>query len=116
MTFDLWRSGASKRLVGTILALLAAAGFGLLPTQSATAQSAAGLKIVSVDVTGNVHVPTQTIMGVVEARPGQPYDPKVVQEDLARINALGTLRISPRRLCASARAESRSRTGSSRIR
>jgi len=89
MTFDLWRSGASKRLVGTILALLAAAGVGLLPMQPATAQSATGLKIVSVDVTGNVRVPTQTIMGVVEARPGQLYNPKVVQEDLARINALG---------------------------
>jgi outer membrane protein assembly factor BamA len=53
------------------------------------AASAAAPKIVSVDVTGNLHVPTQTIMTVVQARPGQPYDPKVVQEDLARINALG---------------------------
>ena len=46
-------------------------------------------KIVSVDVTGNLHVPTATIMSVVQARPGQPYDPKVVQDDLARINASG---------------------------
>ena len=28
-------------------------------------------------------------MSVIAARPGQPYDPKVVQQDLARINALG---------------------------
>ncbi len=27
-------------------------------------------------------MPTATIMAVVQARPGQPYDPKVVQDDL----------------------------------
>lgn len=46
-------------------------------------------KIVSVDVTGNSHVPTATIMQVVTARPGEIYDPKIVQADLQRINALG---------------------------
>jgi len=46
-------------------------------------------KIVSVDVTGNLHVPTATIMQVVTARPGETYDPKIVQADLQRINALG---------------------------
>ena len=46
-------------------------------------------KIVSVDVTGNLRVPTATIMAVVSARPGQYYDPRVVQQDLSRINALG---------------------------
>jgi len=51
--------------------------------------SATGPKIVSVDVTGNLHVPTSTIMAVVQAQPGTTYDPKVVQGDLARINALG---------------------------
>lgn len=60
-------------------------GLGLTPALSASTAP----KIVSVDVTGNVRVPTQTIMAVVQARPGQLYDPKVVQEDLARINALG---------------------------
>jgi outer membrane protein assembly factor BamA len=55
----------------------------------APASPATGPKIVSVDITGNLHVPTQTIMSVIAARPGQPYDPKVVQQDLARINALG---------------------------
>jgi outer membrane protein assembly factor BamA len=55
----------------------------------APALSDPALKIVSVDVTGNLHVPTSTIMSVIQARPGQAYDPKVVQQDLARINALG---------------------------
>ncbi|HTA38468.1 MAG TPA: POTRA domain-containing protein, partial [Candidatus Acidoferrales bacterium] len=55
----------------------------------APANSATGPKIVSVDITGNLHVPTATIMSVVQARPGEAYDPKVVQDDLARINALG---------------------------
>ncbi len=84
MTFDLrWRLRALKRPAGALLAVVIAA-LGTQPAISATAP-----KIVSVDVTGNLHVPTQTIMAVIAARPGQPYDPKVVQEDLARINALG---------------------------
>ena len=67
------------------LSLLAMTALSIGPVSAAPAEP----KIVSVDVTGNLHVPTQTIMGVIAARPGQPYDPKVVQEDLARINALG---------------------------
>ncbi len=46
-------------------------------------------RIVSVDIEGNVHVPTATIMAVVEAHPGEPFDPRIVQGDLQRINALG---------------------------
>jgi|HubBroStandDraft_5_1064220.scaffolds.fasta_scaffold09443_3 outer membrane protein insertion porin family len=85
MTFDpRWRLGALKWYPGILMPLFALIGLGLAP---ALAQSAP--KIVSVDVTGNLHVPTQTIMAVVQARRGQPYNPKVVQEDLARINALG---------------------------
>jgi outer membrane protein insertion porin family len=53
------------------------------------ARSAGAPSIVSVDVSGNAHVPTQTIMGVIQARPGQPYNPQVVQADLQRIFALG---------------------------
>jgi outer membrane protein assembly factor BamA len=85
MTFDL--RGALRALTcwaGALLALVIAAS----PMVAAVAQTD-NTKIVSVDVTGNLHVPTATIMGVVEARPGQMYDPKVVQGDLARINALG---------------------------
>jgi len=85
MSFDpARRFGAMRWYVAVELALLAVATFGPLPAAAATAQ-----KIVSVDVTGNLHVPTQTIMSVIAARPGQEYDPKVVQADLARINALG---------------------------
>jgi outer membrane protein assembly factor BamA len=85
MTLNLWRRlRALKRSASVLLALLLVA----VPDFAAAASEAAP-KIVSVDVTGNLHVPTQTIMAVVAARPGQPYNPKVVQEDLARINALG---------------------------
>ena len=85
MTFDpARRVGTFKRFVSVLLPLFAVAAMSV-----ATALPASGPKIVSVDITGNLHVPTQTIMAVIAARPGQPYNPKVVQEDLARINALG---------------------------
>lgn len=79
------RAGALKlkRFASILLPLLA------LALSVAPAFSASGPKIVSVDVTGNLHVPTSTILAVVASRPGQPYNPKVIQEDLARINALG---------------------------
>jgi len=51
--------------------------------------AASAPKIVSVDVTGNVHVPTDAILGVLEAKRGETYNPKLVQDDLARLNALG---------------------------
>ncbi|MDQ2992091.1 MAG: BamA/TamA family outer membrane protein, partial [Candidatus Eremiobacteraeota bacterium] len=58
----------------------------LAPT---AALSAASPTIVSVDVTGNVHVPTDKILAILEAKPGVPYNPKLVTDDLARLNALG---------------------------
>ena len=79
MIFDL------RRFAGALLALAIAV---TLVAPSA-ALSASGPKIVSVDVTGNLHVPTSTIMQVVQERPGEAYDPQAVQQDLARINALG---------------------------
>ncbi|MGA8574961.1 MAG: POTRA domain-containing protein [Candidatus Cybelea sp.] len=69
-----------------VLALLAMTGLCLIPPSPV---SAAAPKIVSVDITGNLHVPTQTLMAVIAARPGQAYDPKIVQQDLARLNSLG---------------------------
>lgn len=54
-----------------------------------TGRTAPVPKIVAVDVEGNVHVPTATIMAVVEAHAGQPFDARVIQGDLSRINALG---------------------------
>ncbi|HKU80746.1 MAG TPA: POTRA domain-containing protein, partial [Candidatus Tumulicola sp.] len=85
MIFDLRR--ALRALTWWVGALLAVA-VAFAPTVVPAAPQA-DPKIVSVDVTGNLHVPTATIMAVIQARPGQPYDPKVVQQDLARINALG---------------------------
>jgi outer membrane protein assembly factor BamA len=88
MTFDLRRRvRALMRCVSAML--VPAVALATLGAAPASAPAPGVPKIVSVDVTGNLHVPTATIMSVVLARPGQPYDPKIVQEDLARINALG---------------------------
>jgi outer membrane protein assembly factor BamA len=84
MIFDLRR--VPRALTWCASALLA---LGLAIASIAPALSATEPKIVAVDITGNLHVPTATIMAVVAARPGDPYDPRVVQADLARINALG---------------------------
>ncbi|MEO9264229.1 MAG: POTRA domain-containing protein [Candidatus Baltobacteraceae bacterium] len=85
MTFDLRRAPrALVRCAGALLALVVVVTLVAAPALSAPAP-----QIVSVDVTGNLHVPTATIMGVVGARPGAPYDPRVVSADLQRINALG---------------------------
>jgi outer membrane protein insertion porin family len=86
MTSSLWRArGALHRCAGLVLALASI----LMLITPAPARSATAPKIVSVDVSGNMHVPTQMIMAVVQARPGQPYNPQVVQGDLQRIFALG---------------------------
>ncbi|MBV9270560.1 MAG: hypothetical protein JO165_05665, partial [Candidatus Eremiobacteraeota bacterium] len=86
MTFSLWRArGAFLRCVGLVLALVSLVSVVTV----APARSAATPTIVSVDVSGNVHVPSDRILAVVQARPGQPYDQKVVQDDLQRIFALG---------------------------
>lgn len=85
MTVDLGRALRALACgAGALLALVVATAPAVEPAAAAVSP-----KIVSVDITGNLHVPTSTIMAVIQARPGQPYDPKVVQEDLARINALG---------------------------
>ncbi len=65
---------------------LAVAVVALAPS---TARTAPVPKIVSVDIEGNEHVPTATIMSVVEARAGEAFNPRIVQGDLQRINALG---------------------------
>src|SRR5579884_2626316 len=86
MTSTLWRArGALHRCAGLVLALASI----LMLISPAPAQAAPAPRIVSVDVSGNVHVPTQTILAVVQAKRGQPYDPQVVQSDLQRIFALG---------------------------
>jgi outer membrane protein assembly factor BamA len=85
MTLDL--RCAPRALVRCAAAVLAIAV--VISIVSPPARSATAPEIVSVDVTGNLHVPTATIMQVVQARPGEVYDPKIVQGDLQRISALG---------------------------
>lgn len=78
MTFDFRRAA---------LALVVALSF--VAPMAAMSASAPAPKIVSVDVTGNVHVPTQAIMQVLQAKPGMPYDPALVQADLQHLNDSG---------------------------
>ena len=66
MTFDLRR--VPRILVRCAGALLVLA---LALASVAPANSATGPKIVSVDITGNLHVPTATIMAVVSGAPGR---------------------------------------------
>ncbi|HEY8314071.1 MAG TPA: POTRA domain-containing protein [Candidatus Baltobacteraceae bacterium] len=86
MTSSLRRArGALVRCTGFVLALaILITVVSVAPADSATAPT-----IVSVDVSGNVHVPADKILAVVQAKPGLPYDPRMVQSDLQRIFALG---------------------------
>ncbi len=58
------------------------------PAQDAPPAANAPL-VVSVDVSGNAHVPTDRILSVVRTRPGQPFDERLVREDLQNIFDLG---------------------------
>jgi hypothetical protein len=87
MIFDLRRAPrALVRSAGVVLVL--AFAFTLLFPQ--VALSAGAPEIVSVDVTGNLHVPTATIMQVIQARPGEVY--KATCSGLVRLVTLPTLR------------------------
>jgi outer membrane protein assembly factor BamA len=86
MTFSHRRARrAFARYASAALAVLFTVAF--LTPPAAYSQTAP--KIVSVDITGNVHIPSNQILGVLLARPGETYDPKIVQADLARLNAIG---------------------------
>ncbi len=76
---------AFARCAGFLLALACIATLVVPPAISAPAAPS----VVSVSVSGNVHVPTDRILSVVKLRPGMPYDPSVVQADLHSIFALG---------------------------
>ena len=78
MTFDLRRA---------VLAFVVA--LSVIAPMSAISATSAAPKIVSVDITGNLHVPTPVILQALQAKPGQPYDPNLVQQDLGRLNASG---------------------------
>ncbi|MDQ2909213.1 MAG: BamA/TamA family outer membrane protein [Candidatus Eremiobacteraeota bacterium] len=58
-------------------------------TPSAALPAANAPLVVSVDVSGNAHVPTATILSVVRTRPGQPFDEATVRQDLQSIFELG---------------------------
>ncbi len=45
--------------------------------------------VVSVDVSGNAHVPTDRILSVVRMRPGMPFDERIVRQDVQNIFDLG---------------------------
>ena len=53
------------------------------------APAAAGPTVVSVDVSGNAHVPSDRILSVVKTRVGQPFDEKTVRDDIQAIFDLG---------------------------
>ena len=70
------------------------------PVPAATAPAAPGAPVapegtqnaptvVSVDVSGNAHVPTDKILSVVRTKPGQPFDERLVRQDLQSIFDLG---------------------------
>ena len=85
MIYSLWRAPrALVRCAGCLLAVSLIVALLLPPVSAAPAPI-----VVSVDVSGNVHVPQDRILAVVRAAPGQRYDPRVVQGDLRNIFALG---------------------------
>lgn len=86
MTFSLRRAQrAFVRYASNALALLTIVA--LFAPQAVLSASAP--KIVSVDITGNVRIPSAQILGILEAKKGLTYDPKLVSDDIARLNALG---------------------------
>jgi outer membrane protein assembly factor BamA len=76
---------AFVRCAAVVLALVSAIALLAPPA----ALSATAPKIVSVDITGNVRIPAATILGALEAKAGEDYNPKLVSDDLARLNAIG---------------------------
>jgi outer membrane protein assembly factor BamA len=59
------------------------------PAPAAAKPAANAPTVVSVDVSGNAHVPTDRILSVVRTRAGQPFDERLVREDLQNIFDLG---------------------------
>jgi outer membrane protein assembly factor BamA len=71
-----------------VLAALSAVLSIVLP-YLAFAQGAPGPTVVSVDVSGNAHVPTDRILSVVRTKVGTPFDERTLREDLQNIFDLG---------------------------
>ncbi|MBC5829150.1 MAG: BamA/TamA family outer membrane protein [Candidatus Eremiobacteraeota bacterium] len=76
---------ALARCAGFALALTCIATFVVPPAISAPAAP----NVVAVSVSGNVHVASDRILSVAKLRPGMPYDPAVVEQDVKSIFALG---------------------------
>jgi len=74
-----------QRARSALLALLWVVALSPLPVGAALR----GPLVVSVSVSGNSHVPTDQILGVVKTKAGQPFDPRTVQDDLRNIFDLG---------------------------
>jgi outer membrane protein insertion porin family len=81
--FSRLRRVRSHLVVLTALAVVA----GAVSPVSVRAQTAP--TVVSVSVSGNVHVPTERILAVIKTKVGQPFDEQTVREDLTAIMDLG---------------------------
>ncbi len=86
MTVSFWRARrVLVRCAGFMLAVITIVSL-MLPAAWAAAPAPV---IVSIDISGNVHVPADRILAVVKARPGEPYNAAVVQSDVEAIFNLG---------------------------
>jgi outer membrane protein assembly factor BamA len=79
----------ASRLAAAVRAALlcACTATSMLPVAASGAPAAP--TVVSVAVTGNAHVTTDRILGVVSTKAGDPFDPAKVQRDLRAIADLG---------------------------
>ncbi len=62
---------------------------GVVPSDATPAPATNGPTVVSVDVSGNAHVPSDRILSVVRTKVGQPFNEQVLREDLQSIFDLG---------------------------
>ena len=79
----IFRLRGARRRFAALVALLGC----LIPFSAGAAETAP--TVVSVDVSGNVHVPTDRILEVVKLKPGMPFDEQTVREDVQAIFDLG---------------------------
>jgi outer membrane protein assembly factor BamA len=82
MTFPFRRAGRLAVVLALMLGLIS-------PYAASAAEPAATPLVVSVDVSGNAHVPTDRILSVVKTKVGQPFDERTVREDIQAIFDLG---------------------------
>jgi outer membrane protein assembly factor BamA len=78
-----------RNVVALVALVTLACPLGVVAAQAPAAAPASAPTVVSVDVSGNAHVPADRILSVVRTRAGQPFDERVVREDLQNIFDLG---------------------------